>query len=132
MEMHDIMQKEFINIASHELRTPIQPILSLIEILRSKINDNYHTALLDVTIGNAKRLQRLTEDISDVTRIGIVPELLPRRFTKLATKSIITGGTGLGLCVSKSIVEANGGQIRAESNKNSKGATFTFSLPVRK
>jgi two-component system, OmpR family, sensor histidine kinase VicK len=76
--------------------------------------------------------QRLTGDILDVTRIGIVPEILPRRFTILATKSIITGGTGLGLFVSKSIVEANGGQIRAKNNKNSKGATFTFSLPVRK
>jgi signal transduction histidine kinase len=49
---------------------------------------------------------------------------------KFTTKSE-TGGTGLGLFISKSIVEAHGGRIWAENNNNdSKGATFSFSLPI--
>ena len=63
------MQKEFINIAAHELRTPIQPILSITEVLRSKIKDTQHVDLLSIIRRNAKRLQRLTDDILDVTRI---------------------------------------------------------------
>jgi two-component system, OmpR family, sensor histidine kinase VicK len=59
----DEMQKEFINIAAHELRTPIQPILGLSEVLHDKIKDTKHIQLLDAIIRNAKRLQRLTEDI---------------------------------------------------------------------
>ena len=50
-------------------------------------------------------------------------------FTKFATKSEF-GGTGLGLFISKSIVEAHGGKIWAENNPNEKGATFSFSLPL--
>ena len=63
------MQREFINVAAHELRTPIQPILGLSEILRSKIMDEQQRSLVDVISRNAKRLQSLTEDILDVTRI---------------------------------------------------------------
>jgi signal transduction histidine kinase len=224
------MQKEFINIAAHELRTPIQPILSLSEILRSKIKDTQQVNLLSIITRNAKRLQRLTEDILDITKIeshslklnkelfnlsdlissiiddyrnhiekdnvevkllyesnskdniifveadrerliqvisnlldnaikftnegsisiitekkdgqvvvsikdtgtGIDPEILPRLFSKFATKSE-RGGTGLGLFICKSIVEAHGGKIWAENNNiydGKKGATFTFSLPI--
>jgi signal transduction histidine kinase len=241
----DNMKNEFINIAAHELRTPIQPILGLTEILRSKIKEPEQQELLDVTIRNAKRLQRLTEDILDVTKIeskslnlskelfnlndiitntvddivaniakksqhanliklsyqprdifieadkaritqvvsnilnnavkfteakvdggggeekgrgiinistekvdghalvsikdtgeGIDPEIMPRLFEKFASKSY--QGTGLGLYISKSIVEAHGGKIWAETNidgkdgKGAEGATFTFSLPISK
>ncbi len=228
LKIHDIMQREFINIAAHELRTPIQPILGLTEILRSQIKDVKQRELLDITIRNAKRLLRLTEDILDVTKIetksldlkkelfnlnemildaisdsknqisketkadnltlrltapketiliqadkdrisqvvsnllsnaikftnggiinvvtdrsksvtavlvsikdtgrGIDPEILPRLFSKFATKS--DKGTGLGLFISKSIIEAHGGRIWAENNTDGKGATFTFSLPI--
>jgi signal transduction histidine kinase len=69
LKVHDNMQNEFINIAAHELRTPIQPILSLSEILRSKIKDTQQVNLLSIITRNAKRLQRLTDDILDVTRI---------------------------------------------------------------
>ena len=70
LKIHDKMQKEFINIAAHELRTPIQPILGLAEIVSSRIKeDEQLSQLLDVINRNAKRLQRLTEDILDVTRI---------------------------------------------------------------
>jgi signal transduction histidine kinase len=227
------MQKEFIDVAAHELRTPIQPILGLTQMIYSNIDqDEYpygkkqqQKELLEVVIRNAYRLQRLTEDILDVTRIesqnlslkleqinldeiilnaindarnqqtkqvsllykqddkdntilieadkgrlnqvisnlisnaikfmeegtiiitskkeekenkvvvsikdsgiGIDPDILPRLFQKFATKSY--QGTGLGLYISKSIVEAHGGKMWAENNSDGKGATFSFSLPL--
>jgi signal transduction histidine kinase len=69
LKVHDKMQKEFINIAAHELRTPIQPILSSSEVLLSKIKDSRHRELLNVVSRNANRLRRLAEDILDVSRI---------------------------------------------------------------
>ena len=66
------------------------------------------------------------------TGTGIDPEILPRLFTRFATKSESGTGTGLGLFISKSIVEAHGGRMWAENNSHEKGATFTFSLPLRK
>jgi two-component system, OmpR family, sensor histidine kinase VicK len=226
VKISERIQKDFINIAAHELRSPIQPILGLSEILSTMIKDSQQLELLQVINRNAKRLQRLTEDILDVTRIesqsliikkvrfniieviqstiadstkafggrklkvkllcsedaifveadkgritqvianilnnairftqdtggeirvntekkedikevlveikdtgeGIDSEVLPRLFSKFATKSI--GGSGLGLYISKSIVEAHGGRIWAENNSDSDGATFTFSLPI--
>jgi two-component system, OmpR family, sensor histidine kinase VicK len=228
----DKLKDEFINIAAHELRTPIQPILGLSSILRSQAKDSKQQELLDVIVRNAKRLQRLSEDILDVTKIesqnlilkkevfnlndivsnaisdiikqiiarenkqssikieytnskenwkedaaivveadkgrisqvisnlldnavkftnegtirvaaekkdnevvisikdtgtGIDPKILPRLFTKFATTS--NAGTGLGLFISKSIIEAHRGRIWAENNTDGKGATFYFSLP---
>jgi two-component system, OmpR family, sensor histidine kinase VicK len=231
LKVNDKMQKEFINIAAHELRTPIQPILSLSQILQSeKSNNTKQQEFLDAIVRNAKRLQRLTENILDVTRIesqslqlkkerfslneviknvindvnnqagvgynnnsavsilfepkqdvfveadkvrinevisnllknaiqftkegtitiaaaekmnynevlisikdtgtGIDPEIMPRLFTKFISKSV--AGTGLGLFISKSIIEAHGGKIWAENNADGKGATFAFSLPLSK
>ena len=69
LKVHDKMQKEFINVATHELRTPIQPILGLTEFVYSKITDTNQRELLTAVIRNVKRLQQLTEDILDVTRI---------------------------------------------------------------
>jgi signal transduction histidine kinase len=64
------------------------------------------------------------------TGTGIDPEIMPRLFTKFATKS--DRGTGLGLFLSKNIVEAHGGKIWAENNNSSygNGAMFTFVLPL--
>src|SRR6478609_8699304 len=62
------------------------------------------------------------------TGSGIDLEILPHIFTKFASRS--SQGTGLGLYISKSIVEAHGGNIWAENNKDGKGATFYFSLPI--
>jgi two-component system, OmpR family, sensor histidine kinase VicK len=234
----DNMKNEFINVAAHELRTPIQPILSLSQVLQSKIKDTKQRELLDAIVRNAKRLQRLTNDILDVTKIeshslnlnkeqfelsnvisncisdiedqdekvrngklelfyepskqdifveadrvrisqvisnllnnavkftedgavsidvvvkennnngnnngniiivsvkdsgeGIDPEILPKLFTKFATNS--EKGTGLGLFICKSIVEAHGGRVWTQSNNTGgerrTGATFCFSLPV--
>ena len=231
LKINDKMQKEFINIAAHELRTPVQPILSLSEILQSDISNNAkQQEFLDAIVRNAKRLQRLTENILDITRIeshslelrkerfslnenirnvindmnnqavlrnnnnktvsilfepkqdiiveadkvriygvisnllknaihftnegtihiaaaekmdynevivsvkdtgeGIDPEIFPRLFTKFTTSSVT--GTGLGLFISKSIVEAHGGKIWAQNNSDGIGATFYFSLPLSK
>ena len=69
LKIHDKMQQEFINVAAHELRTPMQPILSLTQILRSGTNDSQQQELLDVVIRNAKRLNRLSDEILDVTRL---------------------------------------------------------------
>jgi len=225
LKNHDRMQKEFINIAAHELRTPIQPILGLSELLISKTgNIQQYKESLDTISRNAKRLSRLTDDILDATKIeskslllkkerfnlndvilnalddiilsrdfngenvrllyhpqdilleadkgritqvisnlltnavkftekgtinittkidedrdlivigvkdtgtGIDPEILPKLFSKFAAKSF--SGTGLGLFISKSIVEAHGGEIWAENNAGGEGTTLTFNLPI--
>src|ERR671938_149644 len=67
--MRDKALQEFLNIAAHELRTPIQPIITLSDILVHKIRDNESRELMDVIIRSAKRLQRLSQDILDVTRV---------------------------------------------------------------
>ena len=70
LEVRDVSQKEFINAAAHELRTPIQPILSLSDILLSKtVNTDQSKELLEIIRRNAKRLYRLSEDILDVAKI---------------------------------------------------------------
>ena len=66
--------------------------------------------------------------VSD-TGTGIDKEILPKLFSKFSTRSIT--GTGLGLFISKSIVEAHGGKIWAEKNSSKEpGATFRFTLPI--
>jgi signal transduction histidine kinase len=229
LTVHDKLQREFINIAAHELRTPLQPILGLSEILESKFGEGSEE--MKVIARNARRLERLTQDILDVSRIesgalslniqtidldeaissviidyrnniadvirtentkkekvkinyepkklmvkgdkeriqrilsnlinnalrftkegeiivktqvidgfvqtivkdtgtGIDPEIMPRLFQKFVTKS--EKGTGLGLFISNSIVQAHGGTMWAENNAGGKGATFTFTLPLEK
>jgi signal transduction histidine kinase len=226
------MQKEFINIASHEMKTPTQAILGYTDLLQHY--PERRDEFIEAIYRNATRLQRLTDDILDVTRIesqslklnkehldlhkiisdfvddyrieinkrnsnvkllykpdsseppifvnadkgriiqvlsnllsnsikftdegsisinattishkkndqdreeamitikdtgsGIDSEILPRLFTKFATKS--HSGTGLGLYISKSIIEAHGGRIWATNNMDGKGATLTFTLPL--
>src|SRR5688500_5281223 len=63
------MKDEFINIAAHELRTPIQPILGLTDMIYSKVKDEELHELLDIIMRNAKRLKRLTDNLLDVTKI---------------------------------------------------------------
>ncbi|MGB8154513.1 MAG: ATP-binding protein, partial [Nitrososphaeraceae archaeon] len=230
LKYRDKMQSEFINVAAHELRTPIQPILGIADVLRSKIRDREQVELLDVILRNVKRFQRLSQDILDVTMIesrslilnkhaidlndliltivedhhkqiqksdgkvellyepeakegkrnpifvqadrekitqvvwnllnnaqkftkhgtisistrvtdrevivsvkdtgeGIDPKIRPKLFSRFATNS--SQGTGLGLYISKSVVEAHGGRMWAEDNIDRRhGATFYFSLPV--
>jgi signal transduction histidine kinase len=59
---------------------------------------------------------------------GIDPEVMPRLFSKFV--STFSQGTGLGLFISKSIIEAHSGMLWAENNSDGKGAAFMFSLPV--
>jgi two-component system sensor histidine kinase VicK len=89
LKTHDRMQKEFIDIAAHELRTPIQPILGLTgELLRSNSSIDRRSAaeqdeLLDVIMRNAKRLHRLADDILDVTKIESESLSLKKEFFNL-------------------------------------------------
>ncbi|MRN69202.1 MAG: hypothetical protein FIO04_05820, partial [Nitrosopumilales archaeon] len=74
LKIHDQMQKEFISVAAHELRTPIQPIIGLAEILRSKkdmitTSRDVYDEYLSIIIRNARRLKELTDNILDVARI---------------------------------------------------------------
>jgi signal transduction histidine kinase len=250
LEEIDKMKDEFINVAAHELRTPIQPIIGLSEVLSSRIRNNDSGSVIntenqeyiDVILRNGQRLGKLVEDILDVTKIesqslelhkehfdlndliiniiddivasetdsmvyglparrkeknhvkinyqpqqlfvyadrnriaqvisnllnnalkftsegyvtitvekkktdynstknstvavvnvcdsgsGVDPEMMPKLFTKFSSKSF--SGTGLGLYICKNIIEAHGGRIWAENNKDGKGATFSFTLPT--
>ncbi|VFJ13138.1 ATP-binding protein [Candidatus Nitrosocosmicus franklandus] len=229
------LKDEFINIAAHELRTPIQPILALsIFLYKKNGNIDEYKEHLEIIIKNSKRLQKLSEEILDAARIesrtlslnlekfdiipvlhtmirdytnqigdtnvtidlyyenvqidlnkgvngskhslvvyadkdrihqvlsnilinaikftekgnievgvkrgedrifirvrdsgeGINKNVLSRLFNKFNTSS--PSGTGLGLYICRNIIEAHGGRIWAENNKESKGATFTFTLP---
>ena len=241
LSLQSKIQRDFINITAHELRTPIVPIITLTELLYNKITKENKTQknlskesekkqeFLQVILRNCYRLHRLTEDILDVTKIesqtlklnkervqlneiimnvvndykdiiskkrygsdkirivyepskdntfvnadkvrlsqvlsnlldnalkftkegniiittkklkeneeimvsikdsgtGIDPEILPQLFKKFATKS--EQGTGLGLFISKNIIEAHGGIMRGENNSESNGSTFCFTLPI--
>ena len=85
--------------------------------------------VVSITIRKGERGEIIV-NISDNGE-GIHPEILPRLFTKFATKSE-AGGTGLGLYITKSIIETHGGRIWAGNNSDGKGATFSFSLPLSK
>jgi signal transduction histidine kinase len=225
LKIHHKMQQDFINVAAHELRTPIQPILGMSQLLQQKLKDPQYSEYFDVLTRNASRLQRLTEDILDVQKIesqilqlnkerfdlhelissivkdyknqlqkdrvellhqlctpeiimvyadkikltqvisnllsnaikftkkgtiivaeevkdgkalvsvkdtgqGIDPEIMTRLFDKFVSRSF--QGTGIGLFISKGIIEAHGGKIWAENHADGKGATFHFTLPISK
>ena len=229
LETHDNMQKEFINVAAHELRTPIMPILGEAELIENEISDNESARVgkeqISSIIRNAKRLDRLAADILDVSNIegkslklnktifdideilsqlvkeysrqiendtannkklrifyepiqvkiladkyritqvisniinnsikftdqgtisiigsensdeltikisdtgkGIDKEIINRLFDKFVSRS--EQGTGLGLFISKNIIESHGGKINGFNNENGTGATFVFTLPL--
>jgi signal transduction histidine kinase len=94
----------------------------------SKKGSIYVTAEKKKNRENGSKKQQVVVSIND-TGTGIDPEIVPRLFTKFATAS--ESGTGLGLFIDKSIVEAHGGRICAENNPESKGgAVFELSLPL--
>ena len=69
LQKHDEIQKQFINTAAHELRTPIQPILGMVDVIKSNLKDERYIEWLDVISRNARRLKKLAEDILDLTII---------------------------------------------------------------
>jgi two-component system, OmpR family, sensor histidine kinase VicK len=87
-----------------------------------------HEGTISIVARKLADAKEVVVSIKD-TGSGIDPEILPRLFSKFVTKSD-AGGTGLGLFICKSIVEAHGGKIWAENNRSGKGATFSFSLPA--
>ena len=116
------------------------------QIIEVEVDKNRLTQVISNILSNAIKFTkegiiRVTEEVKDGkarvsvkdTGQGIDTEIFPRLFLKFAAKS--ETGTGLGLFISKSIVEAHGGKIWAEKNDSSdgkKGATFTFSIPLSK
>ena len=92
----------------------MQLSLLLLAKLRLRINEDYST-------------DKITVRIKD-TGTGIDNEIYSKLFQKFTTRSM--KGTGLGLYISKNLVEAQGGDITAENNEGGPGATFSFSLPL--
>jgi signal transduction histidine kinase len=104
----------------------------IIQVLSNLLNNAFKFTKEGNIIIRIKKIieeQQFIITIKD-TGTGIDSEILPRLFTKFATKS--EEGTGLGLFISKSIVEAHGGQIWAENNSDGRGSTFYFTLPIDK
>ena len=143
------LQKEFINIAAHELRTPIQPILVLSEVLHSKEEDEEKRRLMDIILRNAKRLNHLTEDILDTSKIE--SQLLKLNKEQFNINDLISNvvqdyrnqikkDDNLTLLYESKndinfFVKADRHRITqvriwAGNNKEKMGATFTFTLPV--
>jgi signal transduction histidine kinase len=96
--------------------------------------DGTITITVDVSTKKCEGGERQEEEEEEVVVVkvrdsgtGIDTRILPRLFTKFATSS--SQGIGLGLYISKNIIEAHGGRIWAENNPDGKGATFAFSLP---
>jgi signal transduction histidine kinase len=80
-----------------------------------------------ITIDAKRKDAQALVSIRD-TGSGIGPMIMPKLFSKFVTNS--PRGTGVGLFISKNIIEAHGGKIWAENNADGKGAKFTFSLPI--
>ena len=103
-----------------------------IKFTKTKLNQEVETRRRETEIININAQKVDGQAIVNIvdTGTGIDPDIMPRLFEKFVTKSLT--GTGLGLYISKSIVEAHGGKIWAQNNSNCKGATFGFSLPLAK
>jgi signal transduction histidine kinase len=89
------------------------------------------TACGEITIATTEikysyRNERIRVSVKD-TGTGLSPAVLPKLFSKFVSTD--SGGTGLGLFVSKNIIESHGGKIEAQSNPHGKGATFSFIIP---
>jgi signal transduction histidine kinase len=119
----------FIEADKERIAQVISNILNnAIKFTKAKLNKGGATET--ISIDAQKNGDQVIVNIGD-TGTGIDPGIIPRLFEKFATKSLT--GTGLGLFISKSIVEAHGGRIWAQNNPNGKGgATFAFSLPLSK
>ena len=90
------------------------------------IRDNEKIFPVEVSMNRDDTSEEIVVMVSD-NGTGIDKSINERLFTKFATTS--DGGTGLGLYISKNLVEAHGGRIWAYNNANAPGATFCFTLP---
>jgi signal transduction histidine kinase len=105
------------------------------EVISNLLNNAYKfTENGQIIVKIKKKIDNENKQVKIIvkdTGTGIDKEILPRLFEKFATKS--EAGTGLGLYISKKIVEAHGGKIWAENNSSDdRGATFYFTLPIDK
>ena len=105
-------------------RTRIAQVL--MNLLDNSINSS-HEGIISVTTTTDPDANSITVSVKDAGS-GINPDIIPRLFSKFATAS--EKGTGLGLYISKKIIEAHSGKIWAENNKDGKGATFAFTIPL--
>jgi len=121
VRISDVISNIFIN--ADKVR--ISDVIS--NLLGNAIKFTTKEAGRNITIKAEKKNNKANVSIKD-SGSGINPEIKPKLFSKFVTNS--PGGTGTGLFMSKSIVEARGGGIWAENNAEAKGATFTFSLPI--
>ena len=105
------------------------PINIIIELLNTQSyeKDPRNQTFVSSGVGDETLNKMVVVSIIDRGK-GIDKDILPRLFTKFATKS--NQGTGLGLYITKSIIEAHKGKIWAQNNKDGKGSTFSFSLPL--
>ena len=100
----------------------------LSNLIRNAIRFSPNGGEITITTLESRDGQSAIVEVHD-TGVGIRPEIYPRLFQKF-TSSYDYGAVGLGLFISRAIVEAHGGRIWAENNRNGKGATFTFTLPI--
>ena len=107
-------------------RTRINQVIS--NLLNNAIKFT-NKGFIDIIIEKKYAESKVNICVKD-TGCGIDQIIFPKLFSKFATKS--KGGTGLGLFISKNIIEAHDGQIYANNNKDGKGSTFGFSLPLIK
>jgi signal transduction histidine kinase len=132
-ESHD---NDEIIIAEGDRNRLIQVVSNLLNNAIKFTNEGNITIIVERKKDNSNNNNEIVVSIKD-TGTGIDQQILPKLFTKFATKSTAEGGTGLGLFISKTIIEKHGGRIWAMNNATTingdgKGATFAFSLPITK
>ena len=132
---HIIQNKKNIKL-SYEFRDNGSTIINadknrIIQVISNLLNNAIKfTEKGIITVIVERKENEILVSIKD-TGIGINPEILPKLFTKFTMIPSI-GGTGLGLFISKNIIERHGGRIWAtNNNEDVGGSTFTFSLPVK-
>jgi len=113
----------------------IQVVTNLLNNAIKFTNEGIITVIVERKKDDNSNNNEIVVSIKD-TGTGIDAEILPKLFTKFATKSKAEGGTGLGLFISKNIIERHGGRMWAINNTiingDGKGSTFSFSLPISK
>ena len=125
---NDTLRKERVNIEYNPTNIEVNADKSRItQVISNLINNAIKfTQKGRITINCEQHENEIIVQVRDSGR-GIDPEIHSRLFSKFASKS--EQGTGLGLFISKSIIESHGGRIWAQNNDNSEGATFVFTLP---